>query len=123
MRAATFASVLALSIAGVACSEKAPAETEQAAAPQSTSEAQASGEFNLRYPTSSSQSAGGAAGEFNLRIPETSSPGAESGMRLPEGTVREDAFSDIPEVRTPGIPAEGNETPAEEPDDDIIRLD
>lgn len=118
MRAASFASILAISLAGVACSEKAPAETE---APETASEPEA-GQFNLRYPTNGGQPASAeGTGEFNLRIPDSAAeqPG---GVRLPEGAVRQDGLSGVQEIQTPPLPETAEPDEPAEPDD-IIRLD
>ncbi|WP_143434549.1 MULTISPECIES: hypothetical protein [Henriciella] len=119
MKAAAFASIVALGFTGVACSEKAPAETEGASnVSAETASAPAASEFNLRYPGSDSTTTSDSSGGFNLRIPDSSAP--QDGIRLPEGTINENRLSDIPEIQTPA-----SETPAPEaePDDDIIRLD
>lgn len=117
MKAATFASIIALGFAGAACSQNAPEEPAETAAPQETGE-QETPQFNLRYPGSGSSAGASASGEFNLRLPDA---GMEnSGPRLPEGAVRDNALSDVPEIDTPALPQQG---PAEDPDDDIIRLD
>lgn len=129
MKALTFASVLAVSMAGVACSQQA--QTPDTAETASESTKQESSQFNLRYPTGDTASASSPAssGQFNLRGPENTQQSA-GGFRLPEGAVRDNALNQVPEVQGPNFPAqEGNaqaETPvepAEEPDDDIIRLD
>ncbi|WP_143435238.1 hypothetical protein [Henriciella aquimarina] len=124
MRAATFASILAISMAGVACSEKSPADAGQAGASTETAQSETP-QFNLRYPGSSSQTTSSpGTGEFNLRTPG-SATAQPTGPRLPEGAVRDNALSDVPEINTPNLqpgPA-GPDAPAEEPDDDIIRLD
>ena len=124
MKAATFASILAVSFAGVACSEKAADETETADAASETSQPKAS-EFNLRYPTTGpQQSSSAGAGEFNLRVPDSNAAGSDSGVRLPDGAVREDPLSGIDEIRTPDMATPEAEAPAEEaPEDEIIRLD
>lgn len=123
MKAATLASILAISLAGVACSEKAPAETET---PDATSEAAQTdkGQFNLRFPTGSAQPASSeTSSQFNLRAPGSAGPDAGTGIQLPEGAVRENALSDIPEIRTPDMAIEEAGQDAEDPDDEIIRLD
>lgn len=119
MKAAAFASVVALSLAGVACSEKAPAESAAAAdvAAETASAPQAS-EFNLRYPGSDSSSSASASGEFNLRIPDASAPTED--LRLPEGAVNENRLSNVPEIQTPAVETTPESSPE---DDDIIRLD
>lgn len=115
MRAVTFASILAVGMAGVACSEKAPVEPESVEANVAAPETP---QFNLRFPTSDT-AATEASGEFNLRIPEGDPQG--NSVRLPEGAVRENAFNDMPEIRTPDMQDE--DAPEEDPDDAIIRLD
>ena len=121
MRATVLAAILAVSLAGFACSEKAPAENEQPAETSESAQPQ-QGQFNLRFPTNDTQPASsGASGEFNLRIPESADAGMDSGgLRLPEGAVREDALSGIQEIQTPGVV---DPQPEEDPEDDIIRLD
>lgn len=125
MKATTFASILAVSLAGAACSQQAPAETETANADTETAQPQA-GEFNLRYPTSGSQDTSNAAsGEFNLRIPDRNGDlNAAGEVRLPDGAVRDDALSGIEEVRTPDMIDPGESAADEDaPEDEIIRLD
>ena len=123
MRATVLAAILAVSLAGVACSEKAPAENEAPAETNESAQPQ-QGQFNLRFPTSGAQPASSdAAGEFNLRIPDSADAGVDSGgggLRLPEGAVREDALSGIQEIQTPSVV---DTQPEEDPDDEIIRLD
>ena len=129
MKALTFASVLAISMAGVACSERAPIEPEEVSSEtdveiQTTetaqAEAPAASEFNLRFPGTDTQA---ASGGFNLRDPGTLSD-QQGGLRLPDGAVREDAFSDIPEIRAPITDAPSQDAgQVEDPDDEIIRLD
>ncbi len=117
MKAVTILSMFALACAGTACSEKAPAETETATAASET--ASSSGQFNLRYPGSETQPAGAtAAGQFNLRIPDSAAD--TGGVRLPDGAVRDNALSGVAEIQTPGM---ADDKPAEDPEDDIIRLD
>lgn len=123
MKAATLASIMAVSLAGAACSERAPAETET---PDATSEVAQpdKGQFNLRFPTGSAQPASSeASNQFNLRSPDSAGPDAGNGIRLPEGAVRDNALSDIPEIRTPDMALEESGQDAEDPDDEIIRLD
>lgn len=133
MRALTLASLLAVSMTGVACSERAPAEPEHVpaeasgpAAATETAEADTAqpAQFNLRYPGSDAPAGGQAGGGFNLRDPGSTAP-AQGGFRLPEGALREDALSDIPEIRTPATDTQDSAAPQpeEDPDDDIIRLD
>ncbi|MGB3627615.1 MAG: hypothetical protein WA989_17435 [Henriciella sp.] len=118
MKAAAFASIVALSFAGVACSEKAPVETEtQADVSAETASAPQASEFNLRYPGSESSSTTTASSEFNLRIPEADAP--TDGVRLPEGAVNENRLSNVPEIETPAVET----APEAAPEDDIIRLD
>ncbi|MEQ9315847.1 MAG: hypothetical protein RLN72_08335 [Henriciella sp.] len=118
MKAAAFASIIALSLAGVACSEKAPAESDTSAdVAAETASAPAASEFNLRYPGSDSSSAASASGDFNLRTPDADAP--TDGIRLPEGAINENRLADVPEIQTPSVEPE-TET---DPDDDIIRLD
>ena len=128
MKAATFASILAISVAGTACSQdaEAPAEAEMTEVQAEATEPDAS-QFNLRYPTTDTQPTSSAS-QFNLRGPDTAGQGSQ-GVRLPEGAVRDNALSNVPEVRGPaalspdgGAPAQPDAAPAE-PDDDIIRLD
>ncbi len=123
MKAAAFASIMAVSLAGVACSEKAPAEAETQT-PETTSEtAQAErGQFNLRYPANGSPAASSeTSSQFNLRTPDSVGSDAGQAFRLPEGAVRDNALSDIQEIRTPDMV--DSEPEATDPDDDIIRLD
>lgn len=131
MRALTFASLLAVSMAGVACSDNAPVEPENVAAETETPDAAETGaaetaeasQFNLRFPGSDGPAAQGDGG-FNLRAP-TGTAQPQDGFRLPEGAVREDAFSNIPEIRTPAMDnaAQQEAAPDEDPEDEIIRLD
>lgn len=123
MKAATFASIMAVSLAGVACSEKAPAEGETEATTPEASQPAPTGQFNLRFPTESSQPASSEnQGQFNLRVPGAA-PQAETGLRLPPGAVRDNALSDIEEIRTPGMIDDAEALPEEDPEDAIIRLD
>lgn len=118
MKAATLVSIFALACAGTACSEKAPAETETANA-EAEAASTSSGQFNLRYPGSDTQpTSTSTSGEFNLRVPETSAQ--PEGIRLPEGAVRENTLSGVGEIQAPSLT---DETPPEDPEDDIIRLD
>ncbi|MEM5516139.1 hypothetical protein WNY37_04210 [Henriciella sp. AS95] len=119
MKAAVFASVVALSFTGVACSEKAPAESGTAAnVSAETASAPAASEFNLRYPGSESTTASDSSGGFNLRIPDAGAP--QEGIRLPDGAINENRLADIPEIETPATEVPPAET---DPDDEIIRLD
>ena len=126
MKATTLASIIALSAAGVACSEKAPippeqvetATTETAAA---GSQADTAPQFNLRYPGSEPATSQTSNGGFNLRTPDTLS--SSGGPRLPDAAVRENAFDDIPEIRTPAVQAPRQDIPVPEDEDAIIRLD
>ena len=123
MKAVTFASLMAVSLAGTACSQQAPDETDTASA---TSEASApkAGEFNLRYPTTSaSETSETASGEFNLRVPGSSDMSADGEIRLPDGAVRENALSGVEELRTPDVATPPVNVPEEDPDDEIVRLD
>lgn len=117
MKAAAFASILALSLAGTACSEKAPAESKTPASAETA--ANDAPQFNLRYPGSEATTSTDVSSGFNLRTPD--SVGSSDGIRLPEGAVNENRLSDVPELDTRVVIEE--ETPATDPDDDIIRLD
>ena len=68
-------------------------------------------------------------------VPEKSAEPAEVGAltarppppgaygRLPPGAVRDNALSDIEEIRTPGMIDDAEALPEEDPEDAIIRLD
>ncbi|WP_300380463.1 hypothetical protein [Henriciella sp.] len=132
MKALTFASVLAVSMAGVACSQQAQAPDAADASETANENAQPeTSQFNLRYSTGDTQPASSPAssGQFNLRGPDSTQQSPD-GFRLPEGAVRENALNQVPEVQTPNFPAqegsspvEPEQDPAETPDDDLIRLD
>ncbi|WP_139792403.1 hypothetical protein [Henriciella litoralis] len=125
MKAVTFASMLAVSIIGTACSEKAP--TDDAAAVETTVVETAETEapqFNLRFPGSDAAPATEASSGFNLRTPDVAPTGPA--LRLPEGAVRENALSNIPEIQTPMVDGAADaavEIDSDPDEDDIIRLD
>lgn len=121
MKAATAASILALTMAGVACSERAPAENEgvqSAPVEQDTASASSASEFNLRYPGSETAAASDASSQFNLRIPDAEMD--TGAVRLPEGAVRSETLTNVPEIESPPLP---KNSASDEPEDEIIRLD
>lgn len=132
MRALTAASLLAATIAGSACSDRAPVEPETVSAEADAeisaetpdaADTTSTSRFNLRYPGTDAARTGQTSSGFNLRDPNGVNQ-QDSGFRLPEGAVRENAFDDIPEIRAPSLEDQPVDPVTEEnPDDAIIRLD
>ena len=114
MKLMTVLAVASLSIAGVACSEsktKASAENADKVAVENSS----GGTLNLSLP-SSVNSAESSAGTLNLNLGGASS---EEPRLIGSGQLNGVDFNDVP---GPALALEPDEAPADNQDDDIIRL-
>lgn len=128
MKAISFAALLALGIAGSACSQTVDAEDATPAPEAEATSTDTGGSFNLGVPgeLGSTASASNSDG-FNLDLP-SADPTSTDGFNLGTGVSASNGLSDIPEIA-----ADITETPADvavEPpvventdDEPVIRLD
>jgi hypothetical protein len=127
MKALSIASILALAVAGTACSQASDqeaekpatvAETETAAAP----EVDMSG-FNLGLPTEMETPAPIPAGEFNLDLGSAPAPTTD-GFNLGTDLGASSGLESIPEIGTSIAEEPAEEEPLVPVDDEpVIRLD
>ncbi len=125
MKALSFASILALAIAGTACSQTAEdppetpeAETETAAEP----EVDMTG-FNLGLPTEMEPTAPAPASEFNLGLGDPTTTSTD-GFNLETELGASSGLSEIPEIDSSIVEEETEEIPTPLVDDEpVIRLE
>jgi len=126
MKPITAFSILALALAGAACSQASEEATvTQASAPvvaqsASVSEAAATdddmGGFNLMVPGEADTS--DDLGGFNLSI-----PGDEGDdLGIPADVLTDDPLADLPSIEAPNVPLGTSPTDALKTEDDVIRL-
>lgn len=125
MKALTFASVIALGLAGFACSEAEQPETTAAAAVQTASQVSDDG-FNLPIPGEETTTTVSDDG-FNLPIPadDTVMNVSNDGFNLPTSGMQDpDSLLQIPAVESalPALESEA-EADAELDDEPVIRLE
>lgn len=124
MKALSTASILALTIAGTACSQTSDATSEDATpetAKTETVEAadDVGGSFNLGLPTEAATDTA-AGGSFNLGLPAGAATTTD-GFNLGTAVSGSNGLAELPVVETPisdALPTE-----ADEDDEPVIRLE
>ena len=127
MKALSIASLIALGIAGTACSQDADTKAEDTQTTEATTEAAADvgGSFNLGLPTDTGASA--STSGFNLALPGEA-PASTDGFNLAADVSASNGLSELPEISTDIVQADENtlsDVLETEPVDDepVIRLD
>lgn len=124
MRVVPFASILALALAGAACSETtaaAPAvETPPAEAELTPTSAPADDGFNLMMPGDDTGTTTSSDG-FNLATPALGDAPNSDGFNLPSDLPSTSALESIPEIDTSILDDEA--APENTDEDEVIRLD
>ena len=129
MKALSFASLIALGIAGTACSQDAETKTETVQPAEETSAAaNVGGSFNLGLPTEMDAGTQTDTSGFNLALPGDT-PASTDGFNLATDVSASNGLSDIPEIATDIVPADAEnaipevlETEAAD-DEPVIRLE
>ena len=123
MKALSIASLIALGIAGTACSQDADAKAEDTQTTEAA--ADVGGSFNLGLPTDTGASA--STSGFNLALPGEA-PASTDGFNLAADVSASNGLSELPEISTDIVQADENtlsDVLETEPVDDepVIRLD
>lgn len=124
MKALSIASLIALGIAGTACSQDADVQAEDT---QPAEAADVGGSFNLGLPTETDPSATAGASGFNLALPGDA-PASTDGFNLAADVSASNGLSELPEIETDIVQSEDrtlSEVLETDPADDepVIRLD
>ncbi|MEL6413621.1 MAG: hypothetical protein AAFQ15_01620 [Pseudomonadota bacterium] len=126
MKALSIASLIALGIAGTACSQDADAKAEDTQTTEAAPEAaDVGGSFNLGLPTDTAATADTSG--FNLALP-SDAPASTDGFNLAAGVSASNGLSELPEISTDIVQADETalsdvlETEATD-DEPVIRLD
>ena len=128
MKALSIASLIALGIAGTACSQDADAKAEDTQTTEATTETAAAdvgGSFNLGLPTDTGTSANTSG--FNLALP-SDAPASTDGFNLAADVSASNGLSELPEISADIVQADEtalSDVLEAEPSDDepVIRLD
>ena len=125
MKALSIASIIAIGLAGAACSQAASSadETTEVETQADTTTADTGGSFNLGLPTDVDSAGTASDSSFNLDLP---SGGASStdGFNLGTDIQASGGLSDIPEIDTSIAEEEAEVVPEVDVDDEpVIRLD
>lgn len=126
MKALSIASLIALGIAGTACSQDADPKAEDTQTTETTTEAaDVGGSFNLGLPTDTSATA--STSGFNLALP-SEAPASTDGFNLAADVSASNGLSELPEISADIVQADETalsdvlETEATD-DEPVIRLD
>ena len=127
MKALSIASVLALAIAGTACSQASDEDTETpetTAEPETTTAAEVDMTgFNLGLPTEMETPEAAPAGEFNLGIAGTETASTD-GFNLGTDLGASSGLEDVPEIGASLVEEEAEDIEIEPIDDEpVIRLE
>lgn len=128
MKALSIASLIALGIAGTACSQDADVQAEDTQPAEATTEAaDVGGSFNLGLPTETDPSATAGASGFNLALPGDA-PASTDGFNLAADVSASNGLSELPEIETDIVQSDDStlsDVLETEPTDDepVIRLD
>lgn len=126
MKALSIASLIALGVAGTACSQDADTKTEDTQTTEAKTEAaDVGGSFNLGLPTDTSATT--STSGFNLALPGDA-PASTDGFNLAADVSASNGLSELPEISADIV--QGDESTLSdvleaEPTDDepVIRLD
>ena len=128
MKALSIASLIALGVAGTACSQDAETSTEDAKPAEETVAADdVGGSFNLGLPSDMGGASATDTSGFNLALP-SDAPASTDGFNLNADVSASNGLSELPEIATDIVQAEDAALPdvleAETSDDEpVIRLD
>ena len=128
MKAFSIASLIALGIAGTACSQDADVKAEDTKPAEAKTEApDVGGSFNLGLPTDMGTPAPANAGGFNLALPGDA-PASTDGFNLAADVSASNGLSELPEISAnivePGEDTLPDVLETDTADDEpIIRLD
>ena len=129
MKALSIASIIALGVAGSACSQDAETtEDVQPVAETTEAEADVGGSFNLGLPTEMGDAGATNTDGFNLALPNAA-PASTDGFNLATDVSASNGLSELPEIDTDIVQPEGTDTLPEvletdtEEDEPVIRLE
>lgn len=126
MKALSIASLIALGVAGTACSQDADVNAEDTQTTEAAPEAaDVGGSFNLGLPTDTGTSA--STSGFNLALP-SDAPASTDGFNLAADVSASNGLSELPEISADIVQADEStlsDVLETEPSDDepVIRLD
>ena len=126
MKALSIASLIALGVAGTACSQDADTTTEDTQTAEVTTEAaDVGGSFNLGLPTDTDTTA--STSGFNLALPGDA-PASTDGFNLAADVSASNGLSELPEIQADIVQADestlSDVLETEQTDDEpVIRLD
>ena len=123
MKATSFAALLALTLAGTACSDPAPKQTA-AQAPEPTAQvipASSDADDGFNLPTFDLSTDNTSDDGFNFRMPDLDAADNSDGFNLPSNIPSVSSLDALPDIAVPEIDTAA--TPTEPDEDEIIRIE